>query len=67
MRANLALGLSQGVFLPHPLPHAAGSAASDDNARPSPRCSQCDVGIRDVGGQRGNGSPAPDTADGAAT
>ena len=56
MRANLALGLAQGIFLPHPAPRPrlARRARHDDRRRRAGARRQCDVGLGDVGGQCGD-------------
>ena len=53
MRANLALGLAQGIFLPHPRPDRAWLAelGTDDRGGRAGARRQRDVGLGDVGGQ----------------
>ena len=53
MRANLALGLAQGIFLPHPRPDRAwlaNLATTIEDGRAGIG-GQCHVGLGDVGGQ----------------
>ncbi len=56
MRANLALGLTQGIFVPHPRPHRAWLAelGADIEDADFSACRQCDVGVCDVGCERGH-------------
>ena len=67
MRANLALGLAQGIFLPHPRPNRAWLAelgTDIERRRPGAR-RQRHVGLGDVGGQCGDRlarRPTPPTA-----
>ncbi len=55
MRANLALGLAQGIFVPHPRPDRAGWPSSGRRStRPTGARGECDVSLGDVGGQCGD-------------
>ncbi len=66
MRANLALGLAQGVFLPHPRPHRAWLAALGtdiDQAEPVLAANAMSASAM-WAANAATVSPAPDTADG---
>ena len=66
MRANLALGLAQGIFVPHPRPHRAWLAelATDiENAEPALAANAMSASAM-WAANAATVSPAPDTADG---
>ena len=66
MRANLALGLSQGIFVPHPRPHRAWLAelaAGIENAEPGLAANAMSASAM-WAANAATVSPAPDTADG---
>ena len=57
MRANLALGLTQGIFAaaPAPRPSAGWRSSATTIEQAEPRaCGQCHVGLGDVGGECGD-------------
>jgi succinylarginine dihydrolase len=66
MRANLALGLTQGIFLPHPRPdHAWLSALSTDAAGADAHIRAAAMSASSMwAANAATVSPAPDTADG---
>ena len=68
MRANLDLGLTQ-LFLPHPRPNHAWLAELGTTIEaPEPAARrECDVGLGMWAANAATVSPAPDTADRAAT
>ena len=66
MRANLALGLAQGLFLPHPRPHAhwlAELGTTYDEADPALAANAMSASAM-WAANAATVSPAPDTADG---
>ena len=66
MRANLALGLAQGIFLPHPRPHRGWLArlgTSIDEAEPALAANAMSASAM-WAANAATVSPAPDTADG---
>ena len=66
MRANLALGLAQGLFLPHPRPHAhwlAELGTTYDKADPALAANAMSASAM-WAANAATVSPAPDTADG---
>ena len=67
MRANLALGLAQGIFLPHPRPNralaGASSARTSTDAEPALAANAMSASAM-WAANAATVSPAPDTADG---
>src|SRR5438270_11511831 len=66
MRANLALGLAQGIFLPHPRPHRGWLArlgTSIEEAEPALAANAMSASAM-WAANAATVSPAPDTADG---
>ena len=66
MRANLALGLAQGIFLPHPRPHRSWLArlgTSIEEAEPALAANATSASAM-WAANAATVSPAPDTADG---
>lgn len=66
MRANLALGLSQGIFLPHPRPNHEwlGKLAADIERAEKPLAAAAMSASAMWAANAATVSPAPDTADG---
>jgi succinylarginine dihydrolase len=66
MRANLALGLSQGIFLPHPRPHRAWLAELGSDIETADRALAANAMSASAmwAANAATVSPAPDTADG---
>ncbi len=66
MRANLALGLSQGIFLPHPRPNREwlGKLAADIEQAEKPLAAAAMSASAMWAANAATVSPAPDTADG---
>ena len=66
MRANLALGLSQGIFLPHPRPHRAWLAKLGTSIEEADRSLAANAMSASAmwAANAATVSPAPDTSDG---
>src|SRR5256885_12833711 len=66
MRASIALGLSQGIFLPHPRPHRGWLdrlGTTIQEAEPAPAANSMSASAM-WAANAATVSPAPDTADG---